>query len=271
MTGLAYIGGYGRSGSTLLETLLTMRPDVLACGEVASCLHVDVRRPCTCGKICAECAVWGAFYNGPERLQGWTHKALVLALLDNAPAHYRLLVDSSKTAWSLFGAPLKLRRKLGGRFHLVHIVRDPRGVSWSTLGGPWKRRLEESNRILHYPKTVLRIFWTSLGWWVANLSCELFAWRFPKQYLRVRYEDLIQSPSTVLDQVLSHSALGQRSPLVEIDSSGNRHQLHGNEGRRRISSIEDVRADVRWKNEMPADQRCIAAALTWPLRLRYGY
>ena len=33
---LVYIGGYGRSGSTLLEYLLTTSPEVVACGEVGA-------------------------------------------------------------------------------------------------------------------------------------------------------------------------------------------------------------------------------------------
>ena len=271
MTELVYIGGYGRSGSTLLETLLTARPDVLACGEIAACLHVEVRRPCTCGETCSDCELWGAFYKDPGKLRGWTHESLVLDLLEKASGRYRFLVDSSKTAWGSFFAPFKLRRNLGDGVHLIHVVRDPRGVSWSTLGALWKRRLEQSNPLFHYPKKMLRILWTTMGWWVANASCEIFAWRFPKQALRVRYEDLIDSPKDVLDGIFAWLAPNESRPHVEIDTVGNRHQLHGNEGRRRISSLEDVHADIRWRNEMPAGQRRIASALTWPLRLRYGY
>ena len=39
MTKLVYIGGYGHSGSTLLEYLLAASAEVIACGEVASVLH----------------------------------------------------------------------------------------------------------------------------------------------------------------------------------------------------------------------------------------
>jgi hypothetical protein len=44
---LIYIGGYGRSGSTLLEYLLAASPQVDACGEVASVLR-DRGRKKTC-------------------------------------------------------------------------------------------------------------------------------------------------------------------------------------------------------------------------------
>jgi hypothetical protein len=38
MPQLVYIGGYGRSGSTLLETLMAASPDVIACGETVGVL-----------------------------------------------------------------------------------------------------------------------------------------------------------------------------------------------------------------------------------------
>ena len=39
MPRVIYIGGYGHSGSTLLESLLTASPDVIGCGEVVGALY----------------------------------------------------------------------------------------------------------------------------------------------------------------------------------------------------------------------------------------
>ena len=74
VTDLIYIGGYGRSGSTLLEALLTTSGDTLACGEVVSCLHVRATKPCTCGKSCHHCPVWSPFYKSSGPLRGWSHE-----------------------------------------------------------------------------------------------------------------------------------------------------------------------------------------------------
>lgn len=62
MTDLIYNGGYGRSGSTLLESLLTTRPHVPACGEVVSCLRNRIDRGCTCSKSRKDCEIWGPFH-----------------------------------------------------------------------------------------------------------------------------------------------------------------------------------------------------------------
>ena len=60
MTRLVYIGGYGHSGSTLLEYLLAASPEVIACGEVASVRRERGRKAkCTCRRDIKDCPVWG--------------------------------------------------------------------------------------------------------------------------------------------------------------------------------------------------------------------
>jgi len=262
VTELLYIGGYGRSGSTLLESLLATRPDVLACGEVVCCLRKRVERRCTCGKPRQKCDVWRAFYPTPGPLRGWTHVELTLALLDQAAPRYALMVDSSKTAWGALTAPFRLRRKLGRAFHLVHVLRDPRGVCWSTVSGAWSRRAVLRSRTLRYVRT-------ALGWLAANLSCEVFRWLYPEQYRRVRYEDLNSSHQEVLTGLFQDLSL----PEVEAAKTAgdNRHQLYGNQSRYRHFEPAAIQEDVRWQSKMPAAERNFVSVLTWPLRLRYGY
>ena len=63
MTKLIYIGGYGHSGSTLLEYLMAGSPAVLACGEVVSSIcERDSKKKekiCSCGRAADMCPVWG--------------------------------------------------------------------------------------------------------------------------------------------------------------------------------------------------------------------
>jgi len=262
VTGLIYIGGYGRSGSTLLESLLSARPDILACGEVVSCLRDRIDRGCTCGKARQDCDVWGPFYTTPSGPRDLNHAALTLALLDRASGQFDLVVDSSKTAWGSLSAPFTLRRALSEQFHLIHVVRDPRGVCWSNAGGTKKR----GGVVKLFTLRHLR---TALGWWVANLACELFRWLHPARYRRLRYEDFTRSPAEALETLfagLPHEHTSDRTP-----TGGNRHQLYGNQTRYKGFAPDKVREDVRWKMQMSSGQRALVAALTWPLRLRYGY
>ena len=82
VTKLVYIGGYGHSGSTLLEYLLAASPETVACGEVASVLRDrDRKGNCTCGRSINECPVWGRPFASPCTLDGMSHEDLSRVLL----------------------------------------------------------------------------------------------------------------------------------------------------------------------------------------------
>jgi hypothetical protein len=257
---LVYIGGYGRSGSTLLEYLLSASPKVVACGEVAAALTKRVNKEtCTCGRPVKDCPVWGPVKNNPGRFDGWTHRDLTLALLRQMTDRDAIMVDSSKTAWSSGAVPFNLVRAVGKDFLLVHVVRDPRPVCWSALKKAEGKGKARVNRPLFCCLTVL-------GWWVANLFAELFGWAYPDQYARVRYEDLASRPKDVVSRLLCSDYA-----LEDLQQAKNRHQLYGNRMRTRPLSAASVKEDCGWKREMPVATRRLAYILSWPLRLRYGY
>jgi hypothetical protein len=267
---LIYIGGYGRSGSTLLEYLLADDGNVVACGEVARHLHTfRARRTCTCGREAKECPVWGRFQLGPEAAQDWDHRRLTLAMLDHVSAHYAVMVDSSKTAWGSWSTPFRLRQRLGSDFLLVHLVRDPRAVCWSTIKTRMGRSPLKRDRRRTTPAG--RCFRTALGWMAANLSCEIFGWLYPRQYLRFRYEDFARAPEQVLEDILARVATGVPRGRRRAEPEDNRHQLYGNRTRFRPVSGTRLEEDVAWKSAMPKGYRWLALSLSWPLALRYGY
>lgn len=264
MTKLAYIGGYGHSGSTLLEYLLASSPEVVACGEVVSVPRERGRKSkCSCGRLAKDCPVWGPLQTSPSSLDGCTHERLTLALLEQVRGTHALMVDSSKTAWRSIAVPFRFRRKLGGDFQLVHMVRDPRAVCWSAI----KKAGRQGKR----PLTVLRCSAAALGWSVANLGCELFGRMHPDCYIQIRYEDLAQNPSAVMQGLFAKLLPEAKWRLQEIGSGGNRHQLYGNRMRSQTLTLAEIKEDAAWRSDMPRAYRSLVAALTFPLRLRYGY
>jgi hypothetical protein len=276
---LVYIGGYGRSGSTLLEYLLTVNPEVVGCGEVARHLRSFGRRKiCTCGRPMQTCPIWRDFQHTSERLEGLDHEQLTLALLEHVSGAHAVMVDSSKTAWDSTLMPFRLARRLGEDFLLVHLVRDPRAVCWSTMRAPWRiKRTRKRGRVKLRQKSrrgssgAVRSLRTIIGWTIANLACEMFGWRHPDRYLRVRYEDLAQAPLKMVGQVLSRVSLEAPSTLERSDPADNRHQLYGNAMRFGSVSPTEIKEDVAWKTAMPKGYRWLVAGLCWPLCLRYGY
>lgn len=268
MTKVIYVGGYGHSGSTLLESLMAGSPAILACGEVVSALrerHMNKKnKPCSCGRAAKDCPVWGFLFSSDA---GWDHAQLLDALRQRAEGEYAAIVDSSKTAWGQFTMPFRLRRRFGSDFTLVHLVRQPIGSCWSVLRKKAKAKGETPVASLY----ALRCGWTVFAWSVANMSCELFGRFYPRQYTRLRYEDLVRDPVETLSLLFQRVMPGSSWSFVEASSRDNRHQLQGNSIRHRQLTIEDVKEDVKWKSEMPPQQLRMVQALSFLLRRRYGY
>ena len=270
MTKLVYIGGYGHSGSTLLEYLMAGSPAVLACGEVVSSIRkrTGKQETCACGLEADKCTVWSFFYSASSQAVTWTHVRLLHALMQQADIRYSALVDLSKTAWGSLCTPFRLKRKFGSEFMLVHLMREPRAVCWSVLKQKNRRAKRNRRRLRHY---VLRCSWVVLGWWLANLSCDLFGMIYPRQYLRLRYEDLVHFPIETLRSLFAKLLPDVRWDYGEAGVRNNRHQLHGNNVRYQNIAIDDLKEDLKWKSEMPPEYSRVVSPLSYFLRVRYGY
>jgi hypothetical protein len=175
------------------------------------------------------------------------------------------MVESSKTAWGSTLMPFRFHNRLGQDFLLVHIVRDPRAVCWSTIKSVMKSK-ESKGRILRF----VRCLKTTVGWTVANLACEIFGSLHPERYVRVRYEDLVIATHPVIDQIFSRSLFQSHAPLKQVGNQDNRHQLYGNAMRFKPLSPLALKEDVTWEKAMPKPYRLVAA-LAWPLAAKYGY
>lgn len=264
MTKLVYIGGYGHSGSTLLEYLLAAIPEVTACGEVASVVRERGRKAkCTCGRLAKECVVWGELQESGSSLDGWSHERLVVALAKRLDRPGAIMVDSSKTPRGSLGIPSRLATALGTDFILVHLVRDPRAVAWSAV--------KKSGRQGTQPLIGLRTGAAALGWTAANLACERFGRGHPESYVRLRYEDVVSDPVSTLRALIARIAPDAMWRPEQIGAHDNRHQLYGNRMRGKPLALSDIKEDAAWRKDMPDAYQKIAAALTTPLRKRYGY
>jgi hypothetical protein len=264
MTKLVYIGGYGHSGSTLLEYLLTGCSEVVACGEVASVVRDRLKKKlCTCGRRTEACPIWGQVLAPDAPLSGKDHFGLTLALLDGVGKQYAVLVDSTKTASDHGFAPFRFHRALGKDFLLVHLVRDPRAVAWSAI-----KKTERRKMTVNEPLHCARV---ALAWSGANLACELFGLLHPSRYLRIRYEDLVGAPRKTLEELFARIFPGAEWHAETLGVLDNRHQLYGNRMRGRPLTLKDVKEDRAWVAEMPASYRCLVSPLSAPLRWRYRY
>ena len=294
-----YIAGPGRSGSTLLGTLLGQPEDFVDVGEIwqywRKRYRPGARATCACGESLATCPSWAAVeaaleHPGGEEMASvqdeirmaalpklWrrcrrgevasTRFGLALADLYQAVAAAsgaRVIVDSSKIP----GQGMVAASLPGVDLYVVHLTRDPRSCvnSWRTekLRGEGAGRVGERR-----PSRVLRD-WNS--WNLASMTLlRRLAGR--GRYLRVAYEDFADHPREVADAILAfageHNAtlpfIGERSVALEPS-----HLFAGNPDRFGPSERTIVRQD-RWRAELPRATRLEAQLLTTPIRQVLGY
>lgn len=283
-----FLGGLGRSGTTLLERLLGELPGVVPLGEVVHLWERGVLadEPCGCGLAFARCPFWR--WVGERAFGGWSTglAARMLELrgrvdrtrriarighrdLAEYVAGYRaiysgvvgarVVIDSSKHA------SLAHCLAAGGLdLHVVQVVRDPRAVAHS-----WRRTVERPED--GSPMTRWGAARTSLHWTAQNLALDLLA-RRGARVTRVRYEDLVADPRGTLTRLAT--SLGLDAGLPFLDGATARlttaHTVSGNPLRFAVGAVELSRDDA-WRSGLPYGQRGLVSGLTWPLRSVYGY
>ncbi len=307
MTKVLYIGGVGRSGTTVLERALGEMPGYCVLGET---VHLWQRalvddELCGCGQPFSACPFWTEV--GERAFGGWgkVDPAEVLALkhavdrnryigrlaAPRLPAavaaqveryvglYHRLydaaaevtgaavVVDSSKHASLAFC--LRWDKELDLR--VLHAVRDARGVAYSWTKGT--RRPEATSGRTSFMPTYSPAS-TALRWDLYNSAFGLLA-RLGTPMSRVRYEEFVADPRGVLGAVARFAG-------APVDDAGlafatdtdvgltAQHTVSGNPVRFSTGRVA-LRRDEAWRTELPAGQRRAVSVLASPLLLRYGY
>jgi hypothetical protein len=301
-----YIGGLGRSGSTLLDRMLDQLDGVRSVGELA---HIWQRglvenNRCGCGDRFRDCPFWGRV--GAVAFGGWDalDAGEVVALqrsvdrtryipLMCAPGLWRpyrrrlrryswlltrlyraihqvsgerVLVDATKHASHAF----LLRRLPDLDLRVVHLVRDSRGVAFSWTKVKQRAEVVDGHALMATGHPL------RLGgrWFSHNLLFHLLqATGVP--VLRVRYETLVRWPQRQFGRILDH--LGRSSAAADLAFLGDGyvdlgagHGLAGNPMRFEQGRLQ-LRLDDAWRRDMRPGHRALTTGCTWPLLLRYGY
>ncbi len=272
---LIYIAGYGRSGSTLLDALLGNHPRIFGAGELSWLFSRNLDdSPCCCGAPLVECPFWRAVLaevfdalpdldcraaaeitrqaeSLPTRRRDlatyaalWKTTLRAIARLSGRP----LIVDSSKSSRLAHHRMSLLRQQADVPLKVVHLVRDPRAVMWSTCRGS-NRRLQRGDARPLWGGTLR----TLLSWTCANVAVEWTQGRSDADdYMRLRYEDLVQSPQSSLG-LLEHFLGIDAGQLTDVLSGGDSLQPgHGVGGNRmRHSGPIVLRFDDQWRTKLP--------------------
>lgn len=304
-TRVLFIGGVGRSGTTLIERTLDTDARVVVLGEV---MHLWERslvqdELCGCGRAFSKCPFWQDI--GLRAFGGWHHVdpvrlAELKGRLDRASRTPQLrwrvgsrrwradlheygeyyariygaarditgahvVVDSSKQA----SLPYVLRHQSTISLRLLHCLRDSRAVahSWTrTVRRPEAQNTSGELMQRYSPAKM------SFTWMLHNIVLEALS-RSEVPHLRLRYEDWVSDPAAALIRILRFCALPDR-PTTSAGPTwvdlGVSHTCSGNPMRFAHGRVE-VTPDKRWQREFVGRDRWLVTLATLPLLRAYRY
>jgi hypothetical protein len=233
-----FLGGLGRSGTTLLERLLGELPGVCPLGEVVHLWERDVAgdERCGCGEHFSDCAFWhevglvgfGGWHNVDvwrvlalrdtvdrtryiPRLASGRLSASLLPLVTEYAGYYArlyqaaaavsgasVLVDSSKHASLAYC--LRFAPEIDLR--VAHVVRDSRGVAYSWTKKVVRPESSSGDEMTRYTPGRSALLWNA-----HNAAFGLLP-RCGVPVQRVQYERLSAAPNEVLSSLASFVELG---------------------------------------------------------------
>ncbi|GIF52815.1 sulfotransferase family protein [Asanoa ferruginea] len=305
MARLLFVGGLGRSGTTLVERLLGELPGVCALGEVVHLWQRDIRSDerCGCGTRFSACAFWERV--GQLAFGGWDNVDVyrVLALQaavertrhiprlasPRLPDDYReqvqeyagyyaavyraaaevtgasVLVDSSKH--SALAHCLRWAPDLDLR--VAHVVRDPRGVAHSWTKVVARPETDGESEMTRYSPGRSALLWNA-----HNAAFGLLA-RRGVPLLRVRYEQFVADPRAGLGALAGFAGLSLGASDLDFLTESHAdltvgHSAAGNPMRFSVGRIP-LRRDDGWLRGLPATDRRLVGAVCAPLLRAYGY
>jgi hypothetical protein len=281
-----YLAGSGRSGSTLVTTILGQLDGFFAAGELRYLWQRGLveQRPCGCGAGLRDCPVWSRVLADlppadPAAIAAGLRSRLRMRNRLRVPPHPdddtvaalyaalgrhtggAVIVDSSKLppyGVLLAGLP-------GVDLRVLHVVRDPRAAAFS-----WRRRrsLDGDERLMtRHPVWKAAVLWSV--WNTATIRL----WG-RGAYLRVRYEDFVADPPGTLRDIAAFAGAGPDAALPFTGDGTVRlrptHSVAGNPVRHRTGGVA-VTPDDEWRTALSRRAHAVVTALTAPLLLRLGY
>jgi len=297
-----YIGGWGRSGSSVLANLLGSHINAVSIGELRYVWDRGVleQRLCGCGSKMPDCDFWEkSFESADVPLTGETareqtravgRRAIMrqtLALVTGREKHYRqqrrgplgrllrvyraagrvadvpVLVDASKSP----PYAINLLDAKGVEIYFLHLVRDPRAVAYS-----WARkRASKDARGDYLPQySVLKCV---IYWYVFNLLGLYFRKRRGVQYRLLRYEDFASRPRATIDEILRDNGLPTDGLQWQDNQTARvvpQHSISGNPSRF-DTGVVGIKPDEEWRRGMSAPRRWLVTLLCAPLLPMFGY
>jgi hypothetical protein len=308
VTRVLFLGGLGRSGTTLVERVLGELPGVCALGEVVHLWQRDLLddERCGCGFQFSACRFWQEV--GELAFGGWSRVDArhVLALqaavertrhvprlasgllndwrpewhaqvVEYAGYHARVYTAAATVAGARVVVDSSKHSALAhclrwaGELDLrvVHMVRDARGVAHSWTKRVARPESDGTDEMTRYSPSRSALLWDA-----HNAAFGLLA-RRGVAVRRIRYEEFLADPRRMIRELATFAGLS----LADSDLSflgdahadlGPAHSAAGNPMRFTVGQVQ-LRRDDAWVRALAPRRRRLVSVLCAAQLRRYGY
>jgi len=297
-----FLGGLGRSGTTLVERVLGELPGVCALGEVVHLWQRDIQNDerCGCGARFSACTFWKQV--GERAFNGWANVDVdrVHALRDTVERTRHIprlaratdVPDDVREYASYYGRVYTAAAEVSGSpvvvdsskhsalahvlrwaadvdLRVVHVVRDARGVAYSWTKRVSRPETDGTDEMTRYSPGRSAMLWNA-----HNAAFGLLA-RRGVAVRRIRYEEFLTDPRTELIKLADFAGLRLAQDDLSFVRSdyadlGVGHSAAGNPMRFTVGRVT-LRRDDAWVRAMPSVQRRLVGTVCGPLLRAYGY
>ncbi|SHL06350.1 hypothetical protein [Rhodothermus profundi] len=299
-----YIGGWGRSGSTLIGNILGSIDPFIHLGELVWIWEHGWKSNhlCGCGIQFQSCSFWKSvlddfleknrsvdidkiiFVRNRYFMSNINFLKLMLGKINDEIEEYlyyvhqlyksiwsksesKVIVDSSKVAFHFLALSMINDIEL----YLIHLVRDARGCAYSWCKHIYREDAESGKKI---PFVQYSPAFSTSRWCLYNTFFEIFKSKSCKHAL-IKYESFIRDITSYIKCFMSMLGVEKIKCCDVMDGDGNvkigiNHTVWGNPSRLKRGKIK-IRLDDAWRREMPWKDRLVVTALAWPWLLKYGY
>lgn len=222
---IIYVAGYGHSGSTILEILLSSSDHIIGFGELvgipreldASFTKTFFEKNPFCKsfyeRIDTALKVEGESLNSITEMNTYEHffgikskkrkaryqkfwSTFLKAASNNPNSSATTFVDSSKTAFAHVFRPYNLHNIEGVDVSMVHIVRHPLSILTRFKRKEVLNNMEGPDWLNAFKRT----FKTFLNWTFSNVLPALLSFKV-ERYVRISFEDLCEFPVETLKKI----------------------------------------------------------------------